>query len=488
MGLIAIDLGSTNIKAAIYDDALRLLACASRPVCYIRENGQTEFDAVACCQAVETLVAALVIEQAVAPGTVRRIVLTGQAESLVVLDRNSQPLMNAISWMDERSAAECRHLAACFSPEELYQRTGQLAMLPTWPATKILWLQNHRPDIYGRVAHYVLLKDYLVFHLTGRLLADCSIATFTCYFDIINKRYWPEMLQACGIRADQLPPLAEPCSDAGALRPAVACAMGLTAATSVNIGTLDHFAGMIGTGNVRPGMVSLSTGTVMALAALAPRCRDDQARVALHYGYLRDTHVFLSVAESGGICLEWFRDHFAKELSYADLDILIQTRNRSSDLLFLPYLVGTNAPEFAADACGAFLGLRARHDAVDLAQAVMEGVACLLARNIDALRAAGVQAERIIATGGGARSAVWCQMQADMTGVPVAIPEDQEAACRGAAMIGAVAAGLYGGLAEAARQTVRIIRQYEPRPDPGIARKRQQFDRFYEAMLEITRL
>ena len=199
MLFLAIDLGSTNTKAALYDERMRRLSTQSVPLTYLRADGFVEFDPNAYLNNLLELIRLLFASGGADPRELISITLTGQAESLLVLESSGQPLMNAISWMDERSQAECAELEAAFPGETCYTHTGQPAALPTWPATKILWLKKHRPGVFQKAAHYVLLKDYIVYALTGKLLADCSIATFTFYFDIYQKQYWPEMLSFLGI-------------------------------------------------------------------------------------------------------------------------------------------------------------------------------------------------------------------------------------------------------------------------------------------------
>lgn len=483
--ILGIDLGSTNIKAALYDEQLRPLGQLSRPVEYIRTQGQIEFDAEAYCAQLLALIAALTAQM---PGAqVTQIGLTGQAESLVCVDADGRACMNAISWMDERSQAQCTQLSAQFSPALCARVTGQQAVLPTWPATKILWLKQNRPDVFEKTAKFMLLKDYIVYRMTGRMMADASIATFTFYFDIYNKRYWPEMLAAIGISEDRLPPLVEPCTVAGKLTPQAARQTGLSEQTVVNIGTLDHFAGMIGTGNTAPGGVTLSTGTVMALSIMAEEPAAP-CGIAMHYGFLPDTHVMLPVAESGGVSLEWFRRTCMEGVGYDELNrVLAERMTQESSLLFLPYLVGTNAPEFDTDATGVFWGLRQGHDKFDMARAVMEGVSFMLRKNCDAIRAAGTTPTRIIATGGGAKSAVWCQMQADITGLPVTVPAQTEAACLGAAMAAAVAAGRFADHAQAAACCVSVRETYLPHPSAALDHAYRRFTQLYTAALQVAR-
>ncbi len=482
MFYIGVDLGSTNMKAAIYDEHMHLIDRQSRPVEYIRENDFVEFNAETYALELRDLLAQMVKENRLSGKA--HIAFTGQAESLVVLGEEGRPLMNAISWMDERSVRECAVLGERFDPVTCEAVTGQMAVLPTWPATKILWLKNHRKDVYDNADAYLLLKDYIVYTLTGKKLADMSIATFSFYFDIYNKCYWQEMLCAIGITESQLPPLVEPCSVAGSLLPQVAQIIGLEA--QVNVGTLDHFAGMIGTGNIAPGGITLSTGTVMAMAMM---CREPAPRscgIAMHYGFLPDTHVMLPVAESGGVSLEWFRRSCMGETTYDEMNEVLLKRG-GNDLLFLPYLVGTNSPEFDTDATGVFWGLRQEHDKFDMAHAVMEGVAFVLRKNCDYIAKSGMKPTSIIATGGGAKSPVWCQLQADITGLPVQIPSEKEAACLGAAMIAAVADGKFADFSEAAKQCSAMANRYTPNPTAKVETKYYRFCKLYDAALQIGR-
>ena len=476
---VGVDLGSTNLKVAIYDETMQLVDRRSLPVQYIRENGFVEFDPEAYFESLLQLL------QGVPRAS--QIAFTGQAESLVVLDAQGKPLMNAISWMDERSAEQCDYLSERFSREVCEQVTGQLAVLPTWPATKILWLKENRPELFEKASCYMLLKDYIVYRLTGEKKADMSIATFSFYFDIYNKCYWEEMLSAIGISEEKLPELCEPCSVAGTLLPEIARRLGFSPETQVNMGTLDHFAGMIGTGNVESGGITLSTGTVMALAAMAGENTPKNSGIAMHYGFIPDTHIMLPVAESGGVSLEWFRRNCMGTTDYDTMNRVLGER-MPNDIIFLPYLVGTNAPEFHTGATGVFWGLRQEHDAIDMAGAVMEGVSFVLRKNCDHMRKNGLKPSAIIATGGGAKSSVWCQMQADITGIPVYIPAEKEAACLGAAMIAAVSSGMFADYAEAAKACVSFSKKYVPDPTPDTEKKYRRFCALYEASLAIDHM
>jgi sugar (pentulose or hexulose) kinase len=484
MLFLAVDLGSTNTKAALYDAHMRCIVMQSAPVDYIRQDGLIEFDAEVYLSSVFALISSISTNAAV--GECISITLTGQAESLLLLDDSNLPLMNAISWMDERSAAECEELEAVFSRDVCYAHTGQPAALPTWPATKILWLRKNKPDLFSKVATFALLKDYVVYRLTGRLLADCSIATFSFYFDIYKRSYWHEMLMFLGVLEAQLPPLGEPCETVGTLLPEVALELGLAEETPVNNGTLDHFCGMIGTGNVTEGQLSLSTGTVLGLSTLAASPVRRDTGIPMHYGFLPNRYVILSASESGGVSLEWFKNTFMPDVRYDDIDREAALRY-PGDVLFLPYLVGSNGPEFDQDARGVFYGLRSKHDRYDLALSVMDGVCHLLRKNCDHFRKSGVKIDRILATGGGAKSALWCQMQADITGIPVYAPAEKEAALLGAAMIGAVSADVYSTYTAAAEQVVKFSNVFYPNVLERNELRHRQFGALYDEIIHLQR-
>ena len=481
MAFLGIDLGTTNLKAALYDENLHLLDSESFPVPYLRENGFVEFDVDTCFENLLDMLAALFRRQGVT--RLQAMALTGQAETLILLDARDRPIGNAISWMDERSQAECATLGERFAPEDVEGITGQLSVLPTWPATKLLWLRHNRPEDFKRAKTFVLLKDYIALRLTGRLMADMSIATFSLWFDIYNKRCWPEMLDALEIDERRLAPLSEPCAVAGELLPALAARVGLEPGTLVNVGTLDHFAGMIGTGATRMGRLTLSTGTVMALATMSAEPAPRHSGIAMHYGFLPDTHVMLPVVESGGVSLEWFKRCCLPNTNYDALNAALLQRS-DSGLLFLPNIVGTNAPAFDQDATGVFWGLRQHHDAIDMAGAVMEGVSFVLRENCEALAASGATVSEIIATGGGAKSPVWCQLHADCTGVPVSVPKEKDAACLGAAIIAATCAGRFPSFEDAAKECIHMERTYVP----GDRReeKYRRFRKLYRACLTVT--
>jgi sugar (pentulose or hexulose) kinase len=489
MGFIAIDLGTTNIKVAAFNDHLDCLSIVSENVTYQSNGDFVEFDAEAYFELVfRSILQCCESSFAGAPYPIYQIILTGQAESLVTLDENNKPVRPAISWLDMRSKEECEELSRHFDSQTCYRITGQPEIIPTWPITKILWLRRHEPGNFSRVSRYLLLKDYIQFRLTGIFAGEFSIYNFSHYFNIHSKEFWLDILQYCGISRAQLPDLVEPCTVLGPVKSNLIKELGMDAGVVVNVGTLDHFAGMIGTGNIREGLISESTGTVLSIATLVNNPDSNQSNLPLHYGPFKDTYVYLPVCESGGISLEWFKKGFLPEMSYSQINEEAAKRAIPNELVFLPYITGVNAPDFNPDATGVFFGIQTKHDPIDFAVAIMEGVAHLLKKNMDFIEKAGFRTDMIISTGGGARSEIWSQMKADLTRHTVAIPENEEAACLGAAMIGAVSAGIFTSYEEAVKQCVTIKKVFHPQPAEGLAKKHDLFNMLFDQTLPVYHL
>lgn len=488
MGIIAVDLGTTNVKAASYTDKLIPLVSEHHGVEYIKNGGFVEFDPHKYYMIIQRLIRDCYQKSKdELGGEPIHLVITGQAESLVITDESGIPLRNGISWLDMRSQRECDELAEIFDERKCYEITGQPKIIPTWPLTKILWLKYHEPWCFARTKKYLLLKDYIIFRLTGKFIGEYSIYSFSYYFDITKKSFWKAPLDYCGVDVSQLPELVAPCSAAGQVLQEVLDGTGLPAGSDVNVGTLDHFAGMIGTGNIREGLISESAGTVSSIASFVSSPFSAPSHIPLYCGPFCDSYVYLPVCESGGISLEWFKNNFAGDESFDRINRVCMMRDMDSRLTFLPYLTGMNAPEFDPKATGCFYGVTISHDKYDFALAIMYGVASLLRKNIDYFRASGIRVEKIISTGGGAKSALWPQIKADICNLPVVIPQNQEAPCLGAAIIASVASGFYPDYMSAIQSSVKSKTVYMPDPDRAFFEKKHKlFTLLYDALVEFS--
>lgn len=483
MGIIAIDLGTTNIKVASYTDDAKPIRLLSEKVIYHSEAHTVTFDPEQYFAVICRLIRQVYLASSFGPlDSPLQIVLTGQAESLILLGPDDRPLMPGISWLDNRSLRQCEELERQFPPEISYPITGQPKMIPTWPVTKLLWLRQEKQDCFSQIHRILLLKDYIIFRLTGEAVGEYSIYAFSHYFDLNRKTYWNEILSYVGIREHQLPALVEPCSIAGRLLPSVSQELGVPAETTVNVGTLDHFAGMIGTGNICQGSVNESAGTVSSIATFAERLPSADGKIPFYCGPFKDSYVYLPVCESGGISLDWFKDHILGGLSYHDIEQGIRTCDLSDLPVFLPYITGVNPPDYNPKTSGVFYGLHTSHNRFHMAAAVMAGVACLLRKNILHFEENQIPVRQIISTGGGTHSPFWCQLKADITGKPLFVPSDTEACCLGSAVIASVKKGVYTDYESATRSCVSVKSVYTPTSHPLYQNIYRQFTEIYHSL------
>lgn len=488
MNLISIDLGTTNGKVSLYDSNLRLLSSYSSQVIYERNGDFVEFDGELYFQDLFSMV-----KKAAADGKQRngndvaQIILTGQAESLVLLGADGIILRPVISWLDMRSKEECAELSAAFDGTLCYRITGQPELIPTWPITKILWLHRNEPETFDRTDKFLLLKDYITYKLCGAIVGEETIYCFSHYFNITEKCYWEDILSYCGVSMDKLPVKILPSGSIAGTLTTENCFpdAGLTEKTRINVGTLDHFAGMIGTGNVTEGVISESAGTVLSIAAFIREPIFDDSKLPVYCGPFPDSYVLLPVCESGGFSMEWYKKNFLSDLSYSQMNQVIENREGKLPPIFLPYLTGVTPPDFDKDATGVFFGIRADHDRYDFALAIMEGVACLLKKNMEHMEKAGVKFHKIISTGGGARSALWTQIKANVTGYTIEVPENEEAPSLGAAIIGAVSEQYYSSYEDAVAYCTSSYKKYIPQDLQRYKDTYQVFISLYNSLKSI---
>jgi len=483
--ILTLDVGTTALKAAIFDAHGRLRATAAceyqpakpRPD-WMELDPEVYWEAA--CRGIKSALDACRQDGV----DIRAVGVTSQGETLIVLDGQGRPLRPAIVWLDTRSAAEAVELARVFDPAEVYRITGQQEMIPAWPATRIMWLRRHEPEIFARAAKYLLVGDYLVFRLTGRFISDRGLNPSTLYFDLNTGAWWPAMLEYLGLRAEQLPELSGPAAVAGAVHAAAARDTGLTAGIPVAPAPIDQVCGALGAGSINPGVITENTGAALALAATTLRpVLDPQRRVGVYMHGVPGRYVLLPWAPTAGMALRWFRDEFGDG---ADYDALCRPAAEvapgADGLWLLPHFSGAGCPHVSARARAAFLGLTLNHTRAHLVRALLEAVAFMVRGNLEMLAEMGVAGTELRSLGGASRSALWLQIKADVCRRDLVTMECAEATSLGAALLAAVAVGVYPDHAAACAAMVRP--QKVVRHDPATA---DLYEPVYQSYCELEK-
>jgi xylulokinase len=404
----------------------------------------------------------------------------------VFLDSAGAVIRPALLWNDQRTARECDEITERVGAERLLEIAGNPA-LTGFQAPKILWLARAEPDAYARVASVLLPKDYVRAQLTGERATDASDASGTLLLDVRARDWSDAILEALEIPREWLPRVYEGPETTGTLRDDLADELGLPRGLPVAAGGGDNAAAAVGVGVVREGAVSTSIGTSGVLFAhrdaFAP---DPSGRVHAFCHAVPGAWHLMAVALSSGGSLSWWREALG---GGTDFDTLVAEATAvepgSEGLLFLPYLTGERTPHLDPHARGAFVGLTVRHGRGHLTRAVMEGVAFSMRDGLEIMRDLGTPDDDMRAVGGGARSPLWMQLQADVYGRPVRRTVIDEGPAYGAALLAGVAAGVFADVAEASTQ-VRL-RDEVTEPDAERARRYDELYQVYTSLYPALR-
>lgn len=410
---------------------------------------------------------------------VEGIGLTGQMHGLVLLDEAGEVLRPAILWNDQRTGAECDAMrAALGGKERLVEVTGNDA-LTGFTAPKLLWVQRHEPDVYEKTRHVLLPKDYVRYRLTGQYATDKAGAAGTLLFDVQRRDWSGAVLKALGVRPEWLPPTHEGPEVTGAVSAGAAEETGLEPGTPVVAGGGDQAAGAVGAGAVEEGVVSVVLGTSGVVFGSTRRpVIEPQGRLHAFPHAVPGRWHLMGVMLSAAGSLRWYRDTLAPGTSFDDLLAPARDVPAGSDgLLFLPYLTGERTPHPDPQARGAFVGLTVRHEQAHLTRAVLEGVAFGLRDSFRLMQEAGLTAvDQVRLSGGGAQSALWRRILADVLGTALRPVATTEAAAYGAALLAGVGVGAWPDVPSACAEVVTVEAPIEP--DSGQA---AAYDARYDA-------
>lgn len=511
--LLGIDVGTSGTKSAIFaeDGTLIASATAEYPL-YQPHPGWAEQLPEDWWQGVVTSVREALRKAnlatsttsatgraTIAPQDITGIGLSGQMHGAVLLDRDNNVIRPAIIWCDQRSTAQCDWITArAGSPARVIELTGNPA-LPNFTATKILWVRDNEPDNYARIAHVLLPKDYIRWRLTGEFATEVSDASGTLLLDVANRRWSDEMLRLLDVPRAWLPDVHESPVVTGKLTQGAAVATGLAPGTPVVGGGGDQAAGAVGNGIVEKGIVSSTIGTSGVVFAFTPDIKADELG-RLHsfcHAVPGKWHV-MGVTQAAGGSMQWFRNNLgAAEMELARLtgrdpyEYLTAEAETvapgAEGLVFLPYLMGERTPHLDPQAKGVFFGLTSRHTKAHLVRAVMEGVTFSLKDCLALIEGLGIEVREVRVSGGGARSRLWRQMQADVFGREVSVVSSSEGPAFGVALLAGVGTGVYASVEEACRATIRTSDRMAPIPENQKAYERayDRYRRLYPALREL---
>ena len=477
-GLIGIDVGTTAIKGVLVTGKGNIITSDVHD--YSLEFGTyetCELDPEVYWNITCKIVHELIIKSGIEPENVGGISFSSQGETIISVDAFGKPLRKAIIWLDNRSVSEAKRIVEEFGIEKILEVTGQPEVIAAWPATRILWLRENEPDIFLKTSKFLMVEDYLLFRMTGKYCCEHSLVSSTLYFDIAKKTWWKEMLAFLQISEEKLPELFESGKSVGNLTAESAFQTGLTIKTICVTGAYDHPSGAVGAGNIEPGKVSLTIGTSMAMCVTLDKPVFDMAmKLPCQCHVIPGLYFLLPFAPAAGLVMKWFKEEFCKvetnmalEQNIDPFSILTEKALHispgSDGLVVLPHYSGTGSPEFNSKVKGVFAGVTTGMNKGHFVRAILEGVVCCVEHNIMQMRQKGICIDEIRSIGGGAKSDLWNQILADMTGMPVLTMEQSENAATGAAILAGVGTGVFSSITDGCLKTIRVSLRFEPDPE-----------------------
>ena len=414
---------------------------------------------------------------------VEAVGLTGQMHGCVMLDENGEVLRPALIWCDQRTQPQCDWLTETIGYDRLIELTCNPA-LPNFTLTKLLWVREHQPEIFAKIKHVLCPKDYVRFRLTGEYAMDMQEASGTLLLDVTHRCWSTEVAEAAGIPMSWLAPLFEGPEICARISDEASGMTGIAAGTPVVAGSGDQGAGAIGMGILEPGWVSATIGTSgVVFAATAAPTKDPNGRLHTFCHAAPDTWHVMGVTNGAGLSLRYVRDTFAPEKTYDELTALASAVPAGSNGMFwLPYLFGERTPHLDPEARAAFVGISASHTLGHFVRAALEGVAFSLRDTFTLFGELGIPVEKVRFGGGGARSPLWRQIQADVYDHPVELLEAEEGGAYGAALLAGTGVNAWPSVQAACAATIRPAAIIEPLHGEAMQKAYPRYRRLHPAL------
>jgi xylulokinase len=481
---LAIDVGTGSVRAALVDGGGRIVAIAACEHDQIVPRfGWAEQRPDDWWAGVAAAIRTVLVDMPDAKGRISTVVACGQMHGTVLVDGDGRLTRQTVPlWNDKRTIDIVRDFEDSNPPDTYLAESGN-PPTPAWPGFKLAWLRDHDPEAYACAAHVIMPKDYINLRLTGEIAMDEGDASCSFLMNPASRSWSAPMIERLGLDAAKLPSIRNPLEVLGSVTEEAARETGLSSGTPVLVGGADYPMALLGSGCCRPGLVSDVTGTSSILTLIAPSPLFDPeisnvATIEGHWGPF-------ALLESGGDAMRWARR--ALHEGHESYDQLVaraaEAPAGSAGLFFLPFLTGERLGAHR-NARAQFFGLGAAHGLSHMNRAILEGVAFAGARHLRIMeKASGQTIERVIASGGGAKTELWLRIKASVYGVPIVVPEEQECGILGCGALGAVAAGRFSSIEEAVAAFVRYEKEIAPDPVWQDVYRRMQpiFDRLYFA-------
>ncbi len=456
---IGIDLGTSSVKILLMATDGQIIdeTTEEYPVYYPKSNWAEQNPEDWWQGTVKALNTLIERNQAI-KGAIKSISFSGQMHGMVALDDSGCVLTPAIIWCDQRTAVECEEITSHFGQNQLSELVGNKA-LTGFTAPKILWLKKNHPDLFEKVAMYLLPKDYINFKLSGVYATDLSDASGTLLLDVKNKSYAEPMLAFIGISEGKLPKLYESFDVTGKLSDALKAELGINQDVLIVAGAGDQAAGAIGTGTVSEGVVSVTLGTSGVVFAAHDHYKMDGQNRLHAFCHASGRYHTMGVMLSAASSLKWW----SEQVAISEIDVLLSELDEAiTDVIFLPYLLGERTPYPDPDAKGTFIGMDMSTGRREMTKAVLEGVAFGLKDSLDIIKDMGLPIEEIRLIGGGAKSLSWRQILADVFGQTIFGINTNQGGALGAAILAAVGDGAYPDVDAATAAIIKVVDSVKP--------------------------
>lgn len=492
MALLGIDIGTTGSRALVLDEAGRTVSASAEHEAFRSPaTGWAEQDPEDWWRACQTAVRRAFDASGTSGAAIQAIGLSGQMHGAVLMDTAGAVLRPAIIWCDQRTEAECRWIEATIGVSRLLELTANPA-LTNFTLTKLLWVRAHEPETWARVRHVLLPKDYVRWRLSGEHATDVADASGTLLLDVAQRRWSTDLLGQVGIDVGLLPRVFESPEICARVSRDAAGALGVPIGTPIVAGAGDQAAGAVGMGITRPGAVSATIGTSGVVFAATDRpVTDPRGRLHTFCHAVPGRWHVMGVTQAAGLSLRWLRDLVASNggVTYDDLTAEAARVPPGADgVLWAPYLMGERTPHCDPAIRAACVGLAANHGRGHVVRAVLEGVAFSLRDTFTIFSELAVPVERIVVGGGGARSALWREIQANVYGRAVETIAADEGAAYGAAILAGVGVRVWQDVDEAVDATVRRGGTTRPQADAVAAMNEgyTHYRRMYPALRAIA--